>query len=79
MSSSVRALVGENQVLGLCELNSWTEGLYQLVEVLRVVVVSRVVEEWAVFVKEVLFMLTMYELGKLRIRLENAIPSVATS
>ena len=53
--------------------------MYQLVEILRVVVVSRVVEEWAVFVKEVLFMLTMYELGKLRIRLENAIPSVATS
>ena len=61
MSSSVRALIGEDQVLGLCELNSWTQGLHQLVQVLRVVVVSRVVEEWTVLVEEVFFMLTRYE------------------
>jgi hypothetical protein len=61
VSSSVWALVGENQVLGLCELDSWGQSLHQLVEILRVVVVFRVVQERAVFVVEVFFMLFMYE------------------
>lgn len=79
VGSSVGALVGEDQVLGLRELDSWTQSLYQLVEVLRVVVVSRVVQERAVLVEEVFFMLIGYECGSSERLLGNRIPSVETS
>jgi hypothetical protein len=59
VSSSVRALIGEDQVLRLCELNSWAQSLHQLAEILRVIVVSGIVQERAVFVVEVFFMLDM--------------------
>jgi hypothetical protein len=79
VSSSVWALVGENQVLGLCQLDSWAQSLHQLAEVLRVVVVLRVVEERAVFVVEVFFMLVIYEWGMSKLRLVDTTPSAKTS
>jgi hypothetical protein len=51
------ALVGQNQVLGLCELNSGSQRLHQLGQVGRVFVVSGIFMEWAFLVVEMLFVL----------------------
>lgn len=61
VGASVGALIGEDQVLGLCQMHSRTQGLHQLVQVLRVVVVSGIVQERTVLVAEMFFVLTMCE------------------
>lgn len=61
MGASVGALIGEDQVLGLCQVHSRTQSLHQFVQVLRVVVIFGVVQERAVLVTEVFFMLAPYE------------------
>jgi len=57
VGSSEGALVGYGQVLGLCEVHSRAQGVHQLVQVLRVVVIARVVQERTLDVGEMLFML----------------------